>query len=326
MIEADGLGVTFDGRPALDGVTLAVPRGGVLGLLGHNGAGKTTLVRTLTTVLPPTSGSARVAGLDVVRDAAAVRHRIGVTGQFAGVDDRLTGTENLVLVARLLGAGRAEARSRAEELLHAFGLTEAAGRRARTYSGGMRRRLDLACSLLGHPEVVFLDEPTTGLDPAARQALWDLVDDLTRDGTTVLLTTQYLEEADRLADLVTVLSQGSVVAAGTAAALKAELGHRTATLTLSRPHELPEAVEAVRRAGLRPVSEDGRITAPIGDTTEFFALVRALDAAGIAPDGLTLHEPSLDDVYLALVGPDARPPAAPDASGKPAPLKEAAPA
>ncbi|MFJ9584795.1 ATP-binding cassette domain-containing protein [Streptomyces acidicola] len=322
MIETDRVGRSFRGTAALEEISLEVPRGTVLGLLGHNGAGKTTLVNILTTVLPPSRGTARVAGYDVVGQGRLVRQRIGVTGQFAGVDDKLTGLENLVLLGRLLGAGRRAARARARELIEVFGLSNAADRRARHYSGGMRRRLDLAAGLLGRPDVVFLDEPTTGLDLTSRHALWDIVEGLVKDGTTVLLTTQYLEEADRLADGIVVLSRGCVVATGTAAALKAELGRRTVSVTLPSPHDVPSALAALRRAGLAPEADHARITTDIKGSRQLATVVRALDETDIELVELALHEPTLDDVYLALarekapVGASAAP--AGPATGMPA--------
>ncbi|HEY0453938.1 ATP-binding cassette domain-containing protein [Actinophytocola sp.] len=302
MIEVDGVSKTFGDVIALDGVSLTVPRGTVLGLLGHNGAGKTTLVNVLTTMLPPTSGSARVAGYDVVGQANQVRGRIGLTGQFAAVDEGLSGTDNLVLIARLLGASRREAKARAEELLDLFDLTAAAGRPARTYSGGMRRRLDLAASLVGQPDVIFLDEPTTGLDPVSRIGLWEIVENLVGDGTTVLLTTQYLDEADRLADAITVLADGRIVAAGTAAELKAQVGRRAVHVTLAAPADAPVAMGSLERAGLKPVHDEPQnaVTAPVQASTDLAVVVRALDEAGIEVAELALTEPSLDDVYLAL--------------------------
>jgi ABC-2 type transport system ATP-binding protein len=302
MIEVDQVGRTFDEVTALDGVSLSVPRGSVMGLLGHNGAGKTTLVNVLTTMLPPTSGSARVAGFDVVADAHEVRARIGLTGQFAAVDEGLSGTDNLILIARLLGASRREARARAGELLDLFDLTDAADRPARTYSGGMRRRLDLAASLVGRPDVIFLDEPTTGLDPASRIGLWEIVEDLVDGGTTVLLTTQYLDEADRLADTITVLADGKVVASGTAAELKARVGRRAVHVTLAGPDDAPAAIGSLERAGLQPVHDEpaGAVSTPVQASTDLAVVVRALDEAGVEVAELALTEPSLDDVYLAL--------------------------
>src|SRR5918997_1406399 len=293
---------TFGAVTALDGVSVSVARGSVHGLLGHNGAGKTTLVDVLTTLRPPTGGNATVAGFDVVRAAAEVRRRIGVTGQFASVDEDLTGTQNLVLVGRLLGASRRQAAQRAAELLELFGLAEAADRPAKDYSGGMRRRLDLASSLTGHPDVVFLDEPTTGLDPESRLGMWDVVRTLVAGGTTVLLTTQYLEEADQLADAITVLSHGRVIAAGTAAELKTRVGRRTVSATLALATDIGPALDTLRRAGLDPLQAGRTLTAPVDSSRALAVEVRALDEAGIEADELGLHEPTLDDVYLTLTG------------------------
>ncbi|MBB5957655.1 ABC-2 type transport system ATP-binding protein [Saccharothrix tamanrassetensis] len=300
MIEASDVGKAFGAQKALDGVGIAVPKGTVLGLLGHNGAGKTTLVNVLTTMLPPDAGTARVAGFDVVRQAHQVRSRIGLTGQFAAVDEGLSGLDNLVLIARLLGASPREARARGTELLELFGLSDAAKRPSRTYSGGMRRRLDLAASLVGHPEVIFLDEPTTGLDPASRLGLWEIVENLVTDGTTVLLTTQYLDEADRLADSITVLAQGKVVAAGTSAELKAQVGQRSVTVTLADASDVPKAQEALERAGMQPVPALDTLTAPVASSRELAVVVRALDEVGLEATELALGEPTLDDVYLTL--------------------------
>ena len=302
MIEARDVGKAFGDVTALDGVSVAVPKGTVLGLLGHNGAGKTTLVNVLTTMLPLDSGSARVAGFDVVAQAHQVRSRIGLTGQFAAVDEQLSGTDNLVLIARLLGASPKQARQRAGELLDLFDLSDAAKRAAKTYSGGMRRRLDLAAGLVGHPDVVFLDEPTTGLDPASRLGMWEVVEGLVADGTTVLLTTQYLDEADRLADSITVLSAGRVVASGTSAELKSQVGQRTVTVTLAEASDLPKAMASMERAGLQPVPDTGRksLTAPVTTSRELAVVVRALDEVGLEATELALGEPTLDDVYLTL--------------------------
>ncbi|MGH4011734.1 MAG: ATP-binding cassette domain-containing protein [Pseudonocardiaceae bacterium] len=304
MIDAVEVRKTFGDVTALDGVSVAVPAATVHALLGHNGAGKTTLVNVLTTLFAPTGGSAAVAGFDVVREAAEVRRRIGVTGQFASVDEDLTGSQNLVLLGRLLGASRREASRRAAELLELFGLAEAADRPAQGYSGGMRRKLDLASSLVGRPDVVFLDEPTTGLDPESRLGMWDVVRTLVDGGTTVLLTTQYLDEADRLADAITVLSQGQVVAAGTAAELKGRVGRRTVSATLAVT-DIGPALNTLRRAGLDPLLSGRTLTAPVESSRELAVVVRALDDAGIEADELGLHEPTLDDVYLTLTG--ARP-------------------
>jgi ABC-2 type transport system ATP-binding protein len=303
VIDAVDITRKFGDVTALDQVSLRVPRGTVTALLGHNGAGKTTLVNVLSTVLPPDSGSARVAGFDVVAQGHRVRSRIGLTGQFASVDEQLTGTHNLVLIARLLGARKRDARQRAAELLELFDLTDAAGRKVSTYSGGMKRRLDLAASLVGHPDVVFLDEPTTGLDPTSRLGMWEIVERLVDDGTTVLLSTQYLEEADRLADAVTVLSRGRVVAAGSAAELKASVGQRTVALTVTDLERVPTALASLRAAGFEPLHEGPphqSISIPVEAANALATVVRALDTAGAEVAELTLHEPTLDDVYLAL--------------------------
>ncbi|MFJ9456854.1 ATP-binding cassette domain-containing protein [Kitasatospora sp. NPDC101447] len=304
VIEAVDVGMAFGTVRALDSVSLAVPRGSVLALLGHNGAGKTTLVNVLTTALAPTSGRATVAGYDVRHRPAEVRRRIGLTGQYATVDGRISGRDNLLLLARLLGAGRRAARARADELLDLFDLGDVADRPARGYSGGLRRRLDLAASLVGRPDVVFLDEPTTGLDPVSRLGLWEIVEGLVTEGTTVLLTTQYLDEADRLADSVTVLSGGTVVAAGTPAELKARVGRRTVTVVLdgSGSEDPERAAESLHRAGLAPVpGRDGTaLVVPIEATRDIAAVVRALDAVGVEATELTFGEPGLEDVYLAL--------------------------
>jgi len=302
MIEAVDVGKRFGSVPALESVSLRVPRGSILGLLGHNGAGKTTLVNVLTAMQPASSGTARVAGFDVATRPKEVRKRIGLTGQFAAVDEQISGRDNLVMLARLLGADSARAKARADELLEAFDLTGAAARRAKTYSGGMRRRLDLAACLVGNPEVIFLDEPTTGLDPSSRMAMWEIVERLVAEGTTVLLTTQYLDEADRLADTITVLSAGSVVASGTAAELKAQVGQRTVTV-VPEPGSDPEAgCAALRRSGFDPsVGRDGTaIITPIDASRDTATVIRALDEAGIEPAELAFGEPTLDDVYLAL--------------------------
>ncbi|HWO65883.1 MAG TPA: ATP-binding cassette domain-containing protein [Umezawaea sp.] len=307
MIEARDVVKAFGDVKALDGVSIAVPRGTVLGLLGHNGAGKTTLVNVLTTLLPPDSGTARVGGFDVVGQGHDVRSRIGLTGQFAAVDEQLSGTDNLVLIARLLGASPREARQRAGELLELFDLADAAKRPSRIYSGGMRRRLDLAAGLVGRPDVIFLDEPTTGLDPSSRLSMWEIVEKLVSDGTTVLLTTQYLDEADRLADSITVLSEGRVVASGTSSELKAQVGQRTVTVTLAAAADLPKAMASLVQAGLHPVldAEHSTLTAPVTASRELAVVVRALDEVGLEASELALGEPTLDDVYLTLAADKA---------------------
>ncbi|RKN77574.1 ATP-binding cassette domain-containing protein [Streptomyces klenkii] len=302
MIEADGVSKVFGSVRALDSVSVSARRGTVLALLGHNGAGKTTLVNVLVAALPPSSGRAAVAGFDVVRQPWEVRKRVGLTGQFASVDAQLSGRDNLVLLARLLGADRRTARARADELLELFGLQDFAARRPGTYSGGLRRRLDLAASLVGNPDVIFLDEPTTGLDPSSRLNLWEIVEGLVSQGTTVLLTTQYLDEADRLADSITVLSAGAVIASGTAAELKATVGQRTVTVTPDAAADPAVACAAVRRAGLEPVvdRENGTIVVVIEASKDIAVVLRALDQVGVEATELTFGEPTLDDVYLTL--------------------------
>jgi daunorubicin resistance ABC transporter ATP-binding subunit len=301
---AEGLGKRFGTVHALDGVDLQVPAGGVVGLLGPNGAGKTTLIRILTTLLPPDTGRALVTGLDVVGQAAAVRRRIGLSGQYAAVDGYLTGRENLHMIGRLSGLRRPAARRRADELLDLFGLTDAAGRTAHTYSGGMRRRLDVAASLVARPAVLFLDEPTTGLDPRGRLDLWRLLEDLTAAGTSLLLTTQYLEEADRLADTIVVLDAGTVIAAGTPTQLKARVGGDR--LELHAPHHTDPTplAEALTGLGTAPPTVDagtGRVTLPVADGPAVLPDVAArLAAAGLRVADLTLRRPTLDDVFLAL--------------------------
>ncbi|MCF1596029.1 ATP-binding cassette domain-containing protein [Streptomyces muensis] len=311
MIEATELGRSFGATQALDHISFRVEKGQVLCLLGHNGAGKSTLVSILATVLPPTKGTARVAGFDVLREARAVRRRIGLTGQFAAVDESLSGRRNLLLVARLLGADKRQAAVRAEQLLEMFALTDAADRAAATYSGGMRRRLDLASSFVGQPQVLFLDEPTTGLDPVSRNTLWGLVRDMVAAGTTVLLTTQYLEEAEQLADRVIVLGHGRCIADGSVAQLKAQLGSSTVRAVLADPGTTAAALTALRAAGLEPCADDAgsTVTAAVEGSIGLAAVVRALDAAGVAITGISLSEPTLDDVYLALSEQRTRAPA-----------------
>lgn len=302
MIEAVGITKSFGSVTALDGVSLSVPRGAIQGLLGHNGAGKTTLVNILTTLVEPTTGTGAICGYDVVRNPREVRARIGLTGQFAAVDEELSGRENLLLIARLLGATKRQAKDRADELLEMFDLTEASVRAAKQYSGGMRRRLDLAASLVGQPSVLFLDEPTTGLDPTGRKAVWDIVERLARGGTTVLLTTQYLDEADRLADSIAVLSQGRVVASGTAADLKSAVGQRTVTVVPADATAVAAAVAALSGTGLHPtyVEDRAAVVVPVDSSADLAVVVRALDEARIAVAELGFAEPTLDDVYLAL--------------------------
>ncbi|WP_242911016.1 ABC transporter ATP-binding protein [Actinomadura terrae] len=303
-IEVRGLSKHFGRVIALDAVDLTVPRGAVHGLLGHNGAGKSTLVGVLATLLRPTRGTVRVAGHDVLERPAQVRRRIALTGQQTTLDLTMSGRDNLFMTARLLGAGRRAARARTDQLLEAFELTAAADRPARGYSGGMRRRLDLAMTLVRRSEVVFLDEPGTGLDPASRLATWDMVRGLTATGSTVVLTTQHLEEADRLADAITVLADGRVVATGPPEDLKRRIGRRSATVRLATAADTLAADRALTAAGLPPECDRPRraLTITLTRDRDLTAVVRVLDAAGIEPTRLTLSEPGLDQVYLALTG------------------------
>ncbi|KSW30232.1 ATP-binding cassette domain-containing protein [Cellulomonas sp. B6] len=305
VIEAEGLTKRFGSTQALAGVDLVVPRGTVHGVLGPNGAGKTTAVRILSTLLTPDTGTARVNGLDVVRDAARVRRSIGLTGQYASVDEDLTGRQNLVLFGTLLDLGRTGARARAAELLAWFDLADAADRPAKTYSGGMRRRLDLAASLVGRPDVIFLDEPTTGLDPAKREDMWDVVRQLVADGSTVLLTTQYLEEADALADEITVVDHGRVIAHDTPDGLKRVVGGQTLEVRPADPARLADtaAVLAHVTTGARPDEiRKGVLAVPVADDAALTATVERLAVAGIAVTELSLHLPSLDEVFFTLTG------------------------
>ena len=303
-IHAEGLRRTFGDVVALDGVDIAVPTGTVLGLLGPNGAGKTTAVRILTTILQPTAGRATIHGIDVATDPAAVRARIGLAGQFAAVDENLTGRENLILVGRLTHQPKATIVPRADELLQRFRLEEAADRTVKTYSGGMRRRLDLALALVHRPPVLFLDEPTTGLDPRGRLDLWGVIEELVGDGTTLLLTTQYLEEADRLADRILVIDHGRVIAEGTAPELKARLGTTIIHVEFADASPLDAAKGVLAEVGATDLGDDGRsIEVTVGDGgPALLDAVRRLDRAGLAPVGVTVREPSLDDVFLTLTG------------------------
>jgi oleandomycin transport system ATP-binding protein len=309
-IETEGLIKRFGDTLAVDRVDLAVQQGTVLGLLGPNGAGKTTVVRMLATLLRPDAGHGRVCGADVVRDADRVREIIGLTGQYAAVDEDLTGAENLVLIARLLEMPRRTARQRSAELLERFGLAEAASRPVKTYSGGMRRRLDLAASLVKRPAVLFLDEPTTGLDPRSRGEVWVMVRELVAEGTTVLLTTQYLDEADRLASEIAVIDHGRVIATGTAAELKAKVGRQTLDVRPADPADLARVALIVSAAaGVTPTTasdDPGLLSAPVNDAQSLPAVVSALQAEGIEVTELALRLASLDEVFLALTGHTAQ--------------------
>ena len=321
-IEARDLRKQFGEVNALDGLQLDVPAGMVFGLLGPNGAGKTTLVRILATLLEPTSGEARVLGHDVVREPLAVRRQIGLAGQFAAVDGELTGRENLEMIGRLNRLSGAETRARAGELLERFELTAAADRRAAVYSGGMRRRLDLAAGLIGRAPIVLLDEPTTGLDPRSRQELWGIVAELARDGVTVLLTTQYLEEADRLASGIAVVDHGRIVAEGTASELKAMVGGSVLTVRLADPDRIAEAAEAVAglAVGEEPHVDPGEreIRLTVSDPSVSSEAIRRFDARHLSVVSVELQQPSLDDVFLTLTGRPAEEPAdTPDSTHTP---------
>ena len=309
-ITAEGLVKIYRSRKsevrALDGLDLEVPEGTVLGLLGPNGAGKTTAVRVLATLLRPDAGRATVAGLDVVRDAEELRHLIGLSGQYAAVDENLTGRENLYLFGRLYQLPAAEAHRRANELLEQFDLSDAADRTAKTYSGGMRRRLDLGSALIGRPSLLFLDEPTTGLDPRSRLGMWDVIRGLVREGTTLLLTTQYLEEADELADTIAVVDHGKIIARGTADELKSQVGGERIEVVVHGREAMLQAIEILARmAGEQPIVDEHtrKLTVPAhGGAGRLVQVVRDLDEAGIGIDDIGLRRPTLDDVFLSLTG------------------------
>ena len=312
-ILVEGLTKSFGEVRALRGIDLSVPRGTVLGVLGPNGAGKTTAVRILVTLLQPDGGRALVEGRDVVREPAAVRRSIGLAGQSAAIQEELTGRENLEIIGRLYHLSWPQARSRAVELLEQFGLSDAADRAAKTYSGGMQRRLDLAASLVGRPKVLFLDEPTTGLDPRSRLGMWDIIRSLAADGTTLLLTTQYLDEADELADEIVVIDHGLVIAAGTSEELKGRVGGDVVEFTVPDRSRIEDAVAAIAKimervgeVGGEPLADPGSgvVSLRVGShgSDALVEVVRSLDAVGVVTRGLTLRRPSLDDVFLALTG------------------------
>ncbi|MCC3375224.1 ATP-binding cassette domain-containing protein [Cohnella sp. REN36] len=304
-VEAKGLVKTFGDNRAVDGVDLKVRAGSIYGVLGPNGAGKTTTIRMLATLLRPDAGSARIFGHDVVKESQIVRQLIGVTGQYASVDESLSATENLVIFSRLLGLGRAEAKRKAAELLEEFGLTEAAKRPLKNFSGGMRRRLDLAASLIAQPPLIFLDEPTTGLDPRTRAQMWETIRRLVSTGSTVLLTTQYLDEADQLADRIAVIDRGHVVAEGTVDELKTSVGTSSLHLRVQQTDDIEQArriVERVLQAQSSVSSEAGRITAPMANADLVTDLLIALRSANIPLSEMSVQKPTLDEVFLTITG------------------------
>lgn len=304
-VEASGLVKTFGNNRAVDGVDLKVRTGSIYGVLGPNGAGKTTTIRMLATLLRPDAGSARIFGHDVVKESQIVRQLIGVTGQYASVDESLSATENLIIFSRLLGLGRAEARRKAADLLEEFGLTEAAKRPLKNFSGGMRRRLDLAASLIAQPPLIFLDEPTTGLDPRTRAQMWETIRRLVKTGSTVLLTTQYLDEADQLADRIAVIDHGIVVAEGTVNELKASVGTSSLHLRVSNAEDIQDArriIEQVLKVQASLSSEAGKLTAPMANADLVTDLLIALRSTGIRLDEVSVQKPTLDEVFLTITG------------------------
>jgi ABC-2 type transport system ATP-binding protein len=304
-VEAHGLIKNFGDNRAVNGVNLGVRAGTIYGLLGPNGAGKTTVIKMLATLLRPDEGSAHIFGHDVVKESQIVRQLIGVTGQYASVDESLSATENLVIFSRLLGLGRAESRSKAAELLEEFGLTEAAKRPLKNFSGGMRRRLDLAASLIAQPPLIFLDEPTTGLDPRTRNQMWDTIRRLVKTGSTVLLTTQYLQEADELADRIAVIDRGQVVAEGTVDELKASVGSSSLHLTIENPLDIEDArhtVEQVLKVQSIVLADSGKITAPMANADRVTDLLIAFRERGLHLTELSVQKPTLDEVFLTITG------------------------
>jgi ABC-2 type transport system ATP-binding protein len=303
-IEATGLVKSFGETRAVDGVDLAVRTGSVYGVLGPNGAGKTTTIRMLATLLRPDAGEARVLGHDIVRDADAVRSAVSLTGQLASVDEDLTGRENLILLGRLLGLGRSQAKERASELLEAFGLSEAAGRLVKHYSGGMRRRLDISASIVVTPELMFLDEPTTGLDPRSRNQVWDIIRAMVAGGTTILLCTQYLDEADQLADGIAVIDHGKVIAEGTPGQLKASVGSGALRVRLLDPEQRPDAERVLSRelGSVHLEPDPAALSASCADPDRAAEAVAELSRSGIRIADFSLGQPSLDEVFLALTG------------------------
>ncbi|WP_016775894.1 ATP-binding cassette domain-containing protein [Anaerophaga thermohalophila] len=307
-IEISGLTRYFGKVHAVDGIDLTIEKGGVYGILGPNGAGKTTLIRMLATLLHPSSGTARVLGHDIVSEAKAIRKLVSLTGQFASVDEDLTGLENLILLGRLFGYSFSQAKSRARELLDGFGLMDAAKRQVKTYSGGMRRRLDIAASLVVRPELIFLDEPTTGLDPRSRNQVWDIVRELVADGTTVLLTTQYLDEADQLARRIAVIDHGKVIAKGTPTELKHSVGTRVLRVHLRDEKQKAGAKDVISLIVNSEISDDTdpfQISLQVESTMQASHIISALSNAGLDVAGFSLGQPSLDEVFLALTGEPA---------------------
>jgi len=319
--EVNNVAKYFDKVKAVDGVTLKAEKGKIFGLLGPNGAGKTTLVNMLATLSEPTKGSLKVLGVDVVKQPDKVRKMIGLAGQFAAVDEYLTGEENLYMVGRLYHLSASEAKKRSKDILDKLKLSDAAKRQARTYSGGMRRRLDLGACLVGQPQILFLDEPTTGLDPRTRLDLWKIIRDLVKGGTSILLTTQYLEEADELADHIAVIDRGKLIAEGTSQQLKAKLGGDVIEFELASSANKDKALEAVSKLGQKKptYNEDNQtVTLAVGSggSKKLAEVVRALDSADVSPHSLSLHEPSLDDVFLSLTGTKASAVATEDGGGR----------